>query len=137
MRRLRFATVATLSLALLLLPCSSFGEAFGKALGSHTGHAAVAARGYVGHNQASAPHDPSEHESSCCTDCSAWLEPGSDDNSVAIITHNWSSSDLFPIALIHASLIAGKSAREHRFRLMSVAFVDGTRVYAKTQRYRI
>ena len=133
LRRLRVATVVTLSVALLVLPCSPFAEA----LGSHTGHAAAAPTpAHSGHSHAGRTHHPEEHEGSCCTDCSVWLTARFDDGSAAIITHNWSRSDLSPVALTDVPLVIDKSG-EHRFGPPSVAFVDGTRLYAKTQRYRI
>ena len=133
LRRFQLATVVTLSLALLTLPCSPFAEA----LGSHAGHAAAAVA-HPGHSHTDGTHHGKKDGSSCCTDCSAWLTARFDDGSAAIITHNWSRGDLFPVALAHAPLITDKSARERRFTgPPSVAFVDGTSLYAKTQRYRI
>ena len=134
-RRLRLATVLTLSVALLALPCGPFAEV----LGSNTSHAvAAAAPGHAGHSHANRAHDATEHESSCCTDCSAWLAARFDDGSAAIVAHNWSRSDLAPAALGHVPSVTDKSARQHRFTgLPSAAFVDGTCLYAKTQRYRI
>jgi hypothetical protein len=135
LRRLRLATVLTLSVALLALPCAPFAEV----LGSNTGHAvAAAAPAHAGYSHADRAHDAGEPESSCCTDCSTWLAALIDDGGAAIIAHNWSRSDLSPVALAHAPLVTDKSARDYRFTgPPSAAFVDGTSLYAKTQRYRI
>lgn len=134
LRRLRLATVVTLSVALLALPCSPFAEA----LGSHAGHAVAAAvPTHSGHSHTNLAHDPPGHEGNCCTDCSVWLTARFDDGSAAILAHNWSRGDLFPVAVAHASLVSSESFGERRFRPPPVAFVESTRLYAKTRRYRI
>ena len=135
LRRLQLAVVMTLSVALLALPCTPLAEA----LGSSAGYATAAAiPAHPGHHHTHSTDGGKEHESNCCADCSAWLTARFDDGSAAIITHNWSRSDLFPVALAHAPLVTNKSTRERRFTgPPSVAFVDGTSLYAKTQRYRI
>jgi hypothetical protein len=133
LRRLRLVTVATLILALLALPCSPFAEAWE----SNVGHAvAEATAAHPGHGHA----DGTRHanEDNCCTDCSVWLTARFDDGSAAIITHNWSRGDLFPVALARAPSTTDKLARNRRVTgPPSVAFVDGTSLFAKTQRYRI
>ena len=131
LRGLRLAMVATLSLALLSLPCSPIAEA----LGSHVTHAGAAIA--PTHSAHSGTHHSNPDESNCCTDCSVWLTTRFDDGSAAIITHNWSRGDLFPVALTHAPS-TDKLARDRRFTgPPSLAFVDGTSLFAKTQRYRL
>src|SRR5581483_2613166 len=134
-RRLQLAVVATLSFALLALPCTPLSEVLGSTVGYA---AAVAAPAHPAHHHTRSTDPTKEHESNCCSDCSTWLTTRFDDGSAAIITHNWSRSDIVPVALPHAPLVTDKSARERQFTgPPSVAFVDGTSVYAKTHRYRI
>jgi hypothetical protein len=136
LRRLRIATVLVLSLVLLALPCNAFAEA----LGVHASHAVAAASAADSdHNRASRTHSAKNNENS--TDCNAWLAARLDDKSAAIIAFKQrylSGGDLFPVALAYAPLDIYKSAREYRFTgPPSVAFVDGTSLYATTRRYRI
>lgn len=133
LRRLQLAVVVTLSLALLALPCTPLATAFG----SNSDQAlAAATAAHPGHPHRYATDDTKEHDSNCCIDCSAWLTASFEDGTAGIISHNWSRGDLFPITLAHAPFVANTLARERRFpRPLSV--VDGTTIYAKTQRYRI
>lgn len=133
--RLRRATVVMLSLALLALPCSHFAEA----LGSPTGDVVGAASSYHSdHGHVNGTYGAADYKSNCCIDCSAWLAARFDDGDAAIIAHNWSRSDLFMVALAHAPSVATTPTREQRFTgPPSTAFVDGTWLYAKTERYRI
>jgi len=136
LRRLRIATVVTLNLVLLALPCNSIAEA----LGFHAGHAVAAASAVDwDHSGASRTHSATDDENSA--NCQAWLAARLGDKGAAIIAlrqRYLSGSDLFPVALAQAPLDIRTSARERRFTgPASVAFVDGTSLYASTQRYRI
>jgi hypothetical protein len=129
LRRLRLAMVATLSLALLSLPCSPIAEA----LESHATHAGAAIT--PTHSAHSGTHHSNPDESNCCTDCSVWLTARFYDGNAAIITHNWSRGDLLSVALTHAPSITDNLARDRRLTgPPSLAFVDGTSLFAKTQR---
>lgn len=132
----RLAMVVALSLALLALPCSPLAEA----LGSNPGHAlAPATIVHLGHRDADWGHHAKEHENRCCTNCSIWLTTLVEDDAIAVIdAGNSSRSELSPVRLTPAPLISNWPVQARRFTgPQQVAFVDGTSIYAKSQRYRI
>lgn len=134
--RLRLGIVAGLVLTLLAFPCGPLAAA----LGSDTGHALPAAKTVPAHSGPSdteCPHPVKKHESSCCNECSSWLTARFNDTA-AVILNSASYRDLPAVALTYKHLSHAKPDRDPRLTgPPSVAFVDGTSLYSKTQRYRI
>src|SRR5581483_500221 len=130
---LRLAAVAALSFALLALPCSPLGEALrlsDAAAGTKTAH--------YQHNDADAAHHANRHENECCTNCTAWLTALTDDGTLGIIIQSGSSGDIIPADVTHLRIgIETLAERQRSSEPPSVAFIDGSALYSKTQRYRI
>lgn len=137
MRRFRACIVAGLVLALLAFPCGPLATA----LGSDTGHALAAGKVvpvHSEHGDAECSHRVKKHESSCCNACSSWLTTRFDDGAAAIVTSTPSHRDLPAVAPPYIYLNYVKPDRNPRLTgPPSVASLDGTNIYRKTQRYRI
>lgn len=129
--------MAGVVLALLAFPCGPLAAA----LGSETGHALVATKAVPadsGHGDAECTHGVKEHESSCCNECSSWLTARFDDGVAGIINSTSSYRDLPALALTYVPGSYAKPDRDPRLTgPPSVASLDGTSIYMKTQRYRI
>ena len=134
-RRLRFAVVVTLSLALLGLPCGPLAEA----LALDLDHAvAPASAALLGHSDPDSTHHANEHQNSCCTDCSMWLTAMTKDGDPAVIrTNNSFASYVLQNALVRTPSSNDGPPRTYRFASPPSLVSADTSLYSKTQRYRI
>lgn len=135
MRRFRLSVVAGLVLALLAFPCGPLATA----LDSDTGGAQAAQPlpAHAEHGDAECAHRATKHESSCCKGCSSWLTSRSDDGTATVLGHA-SQRDLPAVAQVYTRLDYVGPDQEQRLtgpppRLS----LYGTRLYSRTQRYRI
>jgi hypothetical protein len=130
--RLRLGIVASLVLALLAFPCGPVATA----LVPEVGHAHAAVPANAGQGEAECAHGTKKHESSCCNSCSSWLTARGDTGAAAVLGHA-PQRDLQATPAYTPAIYVGIDQEQRLTGPPPVGSLDGTKIYSRTQRYRI
>jgi hypothetical protein len=133
--RPRLALVAALVLALLAFPCGPVATAFS----SEAGHAvapALAPPAHAQHGESECAHRAKKHESSCCNSCSSWITSRFDDGTKAVISQPSHRELPATPVYIHLNFV-GPDLEQRLTGPPLMGSLYGTRLYSRTQRFRI
>jgi hypothetical protein len=130
----RLSIVASLILVLLAFPCGPLGVSLGLEIGQSFAADTLGAFG-AGQDDAECTHGAEKNDHSCCSECTSWLLARSDQFGTVVLSS--AGGDLTMAASVRLHPDYTVPDLELRLTGPPTHSLDGTKLYLKTQRFRI